>query len=304
MESRFDLPECDAILRSALAEDLGVTPEAMSEPDPALLGRDVTCSLLEVEARFSGAIAVRRDAVVAGLPLLERGYRVLEAAAGCGTHVEVTPLVAEGARVSSGDRLAEISGPARTVLAGERSVLNLLGILSGIATETARWRAAVPAGVAVLDTRKTLPGLRELSKYAVRVGGGENHRMGLHDMVLIKDNHIAAAGGVRRAVAAARSVYPDLIVEVEADTEARAAEAAASGADIIMLDNMADEAIRDAVRAIHGANAGNRRVQVEVSGNVVFERLTALARLGIDRISSSALTMARPIDLGLDERAD
>ncbi len=203
----------------------------------------------------------------------------------------------------AGRTLLEVDGLARVVLAGERTALDFIVLLSGIATVTARWRAAAPAGLDVVDTRKTIPGLRALSKYAVLVGGGTNHRAGLFDMVLVKDNHVAAAGGIAAAVARARRAHPELLVEVEADDVPQAAEAARAGADMVLLDNMDDASLAAAVSAVRSSTPPGRRCLTEASGGVTVERLAALASAGVDRASSSALTLAAPLDVGLDERS-
>jgi nicotinate-nucleotide pyrophosphorylase (carboxylating) len=213
--------------------------------------------------------------------------------------VECFPLVAEGADVAAGDAVMEIEGPARVVLAGERSALDLVMVLSGIASEARRWQTAAGDRLAVTDTRKTLPGLRALSKYAVAVGGAHNHRAGLYDMVLVKDNHIAHAGSVSHAVKVARELNPGLLVECEADSIAQAVEAARAGADYVLLDNMDDETLAHAVVAVREASIG-RACLTEASGRVTFERLEALSATGVDRVSASALTLARPLDFGLD----
>jgi nicotinate-nucleotide pyrophosphorylase (carboxylating) len=175
-------------------------------------------------------------------------------------------------------------------------------VLSGIATEARRWQQAAGEELAVLDTRKTLPGLRTLSKYAVRVGGAHNHREGLYDMVLVKDNHILAAGGVARAIEQAREAHPELAVEVEADTIEQASEAANSGADIVMLDNMDDDELAAAVASVHeSAAASGHTVLTEASGGISFDRLPAIAAAGCDRVSTSTITLAPPLDFGLDK---
>ena len=209
--------------------------------------------------------------------------------------------MAEGAHVEAGTRIAEVSGPGRVVLAGERTALNFAMILSGISTETARWVAEAGQAFAVCDTRKTYPGLRALSKYAVRVGGGTNHRAGLWDMALVKDNHISAAGDVERAIRQARLLRPEALVEVEADSIEAAESVASAGADIVLLDNMSDEEITQAVRAVAAvATATGRAILTEASGGIRFERLVALRATGVNRVSTSALTLARPVDLALD----
>lgn len=300
----LELPDTRTVVAAALAEDLGV-PVALLAPGaggPALLARDVTGSLLPDGAVFSGAVVARQPGVVCGLPLVQHTYAMLAAAADA-EPVDLFPLVAEGAAISEGEAVLEIDGPARVVLAGERAALDLLMTLSGIATTAARWQAAAGTHLRVCDTRKTWPGLRALSKYAVRVGGGTNHRDGLFDMVLVKDNHIAAAGGVARAVARARELWPDLAVEVEADTVEAAAEAAAEAADMVLLDNMDDATLARAVAAVRAATPAGRTCLTEASGGVTLERLPALAALGLDRVSASAVTLAAPLDFGLDERA-
>lgn len=295
-------PPCDGLLATALAEDLGVTADAILAPRPGatpLLDADVTSSATVPDEAFAGAIVARETGVVCGLAVAARVFELLAAAAG--VEVECFPVVAEGADVEAGTAVLEIEGPARAVLAGERTALNLLMTLSGMATEARRWQRAAGDGLAVCDTRKTLPGMRALSKYAVRVGGAHNHRAGLYDMVLIKDNHVAHAGGVRGAVQAARHAYPDLLIECEADTIAQAAEAAGAGAGYVLLDNMDDATLAEAVRAVRDA-AGDRPCLTEASGGITFERLPGLVASGVDRVSTSALTFARPLDFGLDVR--
>ncbi|MHB9002894.1 MAG: carboxylating nicotinate-nucleotide diphosphorylase [Coriobacteriia bacterium] len=300
----FDLPQANAVLAACLAEDLGVPVEGLlgGITDPALLERDVTsAAIVPDDAVFDGFVVARSRGVVCGLPLLEALFDMLVRAAGTGP-VEVFPLVAEGADVAPGTQVAEVAGPARVVLAGERCALNLLMTLSGIATESRRWSTAVGSGVSVMDTRKTLPGLRALSKYAVRVGGAANHRAGLHDMVLIKDNHLRLGGGIAPTVAAVRAMAPGLRLEVEADTVAQAIEAATAGADVVLLDNMDDVTLVRAVEAVHAVAAeSGRSILTEASGGIRFDRLESLITTGVDRISTSALSMARPLDFALDE---
>ena len=303
----FELPDVSDIVALALAEDLGVSPErfgpgAIGAPD--LLARDVTTiSAVGLDAQFAGHIVCREDAVVAGLPVVATVYERLAVAAGLFDPVEVFPLVAEGARVGEGTPVATVEGLAAAVLAGERTALDFLMMLSGIATETARWVEVAGPGLAVCDTRKTVPGLRALSKYAVAVGGGTNHREGLFDMVLVKDNHITSAGGVAAAVGKARAAHPDLIVEVEADTVAQAREAVEAGAHMVLLDNMDDATLAEAVVAVRKAAAPTgRHVLTEASGGITRVRLAALRAAGVDRVSASALTMGVPVvDFGFDE---
>jgi nicotinate-nucleotide pyrophosphorylase (carboxylating) len=303
----FALPDITDIVALGLAEDLGVEPSrfalgALGTPD--LLAHDVTsASAVGLDARFAGHIVCREDAVLAGLSVVAAVFDALSSAAGLADPVEVFPLVAEGTHVSAGTAVAEIEGVAVAVLAAERTALDFLMLLSGIATETAAWVRSAGPDLAVCDTRKTSPGMRSLSKYAVAVGGGVNHRTGLFDMVLIKDNHIAAAGGIEAAVAKARAGHPDLLVEVEADTVAQAREAVVSGAHLVLLDNMDDATLAQAVGVVReAADAAGRRVLTEASGGVTRDRLPAIRAAGVDRVSTSVLTMGvRVIDFGLDE---
>jgi nicotinate-nucleotide pyrophosphorylase (carboxylating) len=300
----FELPDVADIVARALAEDLGVVPELLlpgAPPDPALLARDVTsAAVVPAGETFAGRIVAREACVACGLPVAERVFSALGLASGLGAAAgEVFPLVAEGAQVAAGTPVAEVSGDAHAILAAERTALDFLMTLSGIATVARRWQDTAGPTLAVCDTRKTVPGTRGLSKYAVRVGGGTNHRAGLWDMVLVKDNHLRRSGGIAQAVTAARAHAPGLRVEVEADTIEQAAEAARAGADIVLLDNMDDATLADAVRAVREASSGG--ALTEASGGITFERLPAISAAGVDRVSSSALTLAPPVDFGLDE---
>jgi len=297
------VPPSDDLLAAALAEDLGVSPDRLTDAALAgadLLARDVTsAATVPADAVFRGQIVARDAGAVCGLPLVIRLFEML-AAAGASEPVMCRMLVAEGADVAPGTAVVAVEGPARVVLAGERTALDLVMVLSGIASEARRWQREAGETLAVTDTRKTLPGLRALSKYAVAVGGAHNHRAGLYDMILIKDNHLAHAGGVGAAVVAAKAARPDLPVECEAETLEQAVEAAAAGADYVLLDNMDDAALVAAVAAVRDA-AGERTCLTEASGRVTFERLRALGATGVDRVSASALTLAAPLDFGLDE---
>ena len=293
------MPPCDDIIAAALAEDLGVPAAALSASSAKLLDADVTsAAIVPADAVFAGRVVARDAGVVCGLPVAAGVFALLARAAQAGS-VRCTPLVPEGADVTPGTPVLAVEGPARVVLAAERAALDFVMVLSGIATEARRWQAEAGERLAVTDTRKTLPGLRALSKYAVAVGGAHNHRAGLYDMALIKDNHIACAGSVADAVRAARAANPGLLVECEADTIAAAVEAARAGADYVLLDNMDDEALACAVAAVREASIG-RSCLTEASGRVTFERLRALAETGVDRVSTSALTLAHPLDFGLD----
>jgi nicotinate-nucleotide pyrophosphorylase (carboxylating) len=303
MRAPFGLPDVDAVIAAALAEDLGVSPATLLTATPGLLDADVTGALLAAAARFQGVMRMRSAGVVCGLPVAQRVWQLLAAAAEVEAP-ECFPLVAEGAAVDPGRAVLDVTGDARVVLAGERTALDFVMVLSGIATRAAEWQAAAGPSVEVTDTRKTVPGLRALSKYAVAVGGASNHRMGLFDMVLIKDNHIAASGDVASAIARSRELHPSLLVEVEADTVEQAARAAASGADMVLLDNMDDAMLADAVTAVRQATPAGRACLTEASGGITLERLATLAATGVDRVSASALTLAPPLDVGLDEGRD
>ncbi len=311
--SRPDIALVDDLVTRALAEDLGVSPEALRESLSGagetamrdLLARDVTTSaVVPPDAEFSGRIVAREPGVVCGLVAAERVYVLLALAAGRPGSVRFEPLAADGDRAGHGDAVAEVTGLATVLLAAERTALNLVMVLSGIATEAARWQEAAGSDVAVLDTRKTLPGLRALSKWAVACGGAHPHREGLWDMVLVKDNHVRLAGGLAAAVSAARSAHPELRVEVEADTVEQAAEAASAGADVVLLDNMGVATMRRAAEAVRTASAAcGARTLTEASGGVTFERIGEIVAAGVDRVSTSALGLAHPLDFGFDEQA-
>jgi nicotinate-nucleotide pyrophosphorylase (carboxylating) len=257
----------DAIVAFAVAEDLGtgdVTGEA----------------IIPADARCTAAVLAKQGGVVAGIGLLEHVYRAID------QEVEVTPVAVDGTTVDAPPvELARIEGPARAVLAGERIALNLLGRLSGVATATRAYVDAVAGtGVGILDTRKTMPGLRALEKYAVACGGGVNHRMGLYDAFLIKDNHLRIAGGVLPAIALARAAHPDLPITVEVEDLTQLRDALAGGAERIMLDNMSPAAMREAVGAVAG------RAEVEASGGVTLANVREVALTGVDVISVGAIT--------------
>lgn len=264
--------QIDPLLLAALREDI-------SNEDVS------TNAVIREETPGEVELLAKQDGVIAGLEVFARVFTLLD------ERTEVAFLCKDGDAVRSGQLLGRVRGDIRVLLSGERVALNLLQRMSGIAT-CAREMAAALQGThtRLLDTRKTTPGLRILEKYAVRVGGGYNHRFNLSDGVLLKDNHIAAAGGVREAVRLAREYAPFLQkVEVEVETLEMVDEAVAAGADVIMLDNMSVEDMREAVRRIAG------RAQTECSGNVTREKLQALADIGVDYISSGALTHSAPI---------
>ncbi|MGQ9927792.1 MAG: carboxylating nicotinate-nucleotide diphosphorylase [Chloroflexaceae bacterium] len=271
----------DVVVR-ALHEDVGT-------------GDLTTLALIPPEARAEAHFVFRESGVVCGLPVVAAVFALVDAA------LTLRPRVAEGTRVSAGEYVATLAGPARGLLSGERVALNLFQRLSGIATLTARYVDEVQGtGPRLLDTRKTTPGLRALEKYAVRVGGGVNHRFGLYDGVMLKDNHLAilAAHGVDLAEAVRRArlaVGPMVQVEVEVESVEQAAMAAEAGADLILLDNMPPDQLRAAVAAIAG------RARTEASGGITLESIRAVAESGVDFISVGALTHSAPaLDIGLD----
>lgn len=279
----FD-PIFDAELaRRVLAEDVG-------------RGDLTTEATIPAGTRASGRIIAKAEGVVAGLPMAALVFRLMD------PEVRFTLVAQDGDHVSRGQTLATLEGDARALLTAERTALNFLGRLSGVATLAARCAAATAGTRArVVDTRKTTPGLRALEKYAVRMGGAANHRSGLDDGILIKDNHIAAAGGLTAAVERARAHASHLIkVEVECDTEAQVREALATDVDAILLDNMPLEAMRAAVALIRERSP---RVVIEASGNIGPdpERLAAVAATGVDLISLGALTHSAPVfDISLE----
>ena len=261
----------DELIRMALAED--VTSEDIS-----------TNSVLRAPAEGEAELICKQDGVIAGLPVFARVYELLG-----GVRVEL--LARDGESVKKGQKLAAVRGDMRAILTGERTALNFLQRMSGIATYTAKMAALLAgSGLRLVDTRKTTPNMRLFEKYAVRAGGGGNHRYNLSDAVLLKDNHIGAAGGVRAAVQAAKAHAPFTAkIEVEAESVDMALEAVEAGADIVMLDNMSHDAMKEAVRAIGG------RALVEISGNVTAENAARLKDIGADIVSCGALTHSAPI---------
>jgi nicotinate-nucleotide pyrophosphorylase (carboxylating) len=277
------LPLDPDLVRRVLAEDIGH-------------GDVTTQATVPAGTHISGVILARQAGVVAGLPVAALAFRLLDPS------VWFTPLVGEGERVAAGATLATLGGDARALLTAERTALNFLGRLSGVATLAARCAAAVAGtGAAVVDTRKTTPGLRALEKYAVRAGGARNHRFGLDDGVLIKDNHIKAAGGIAAAVAGARGHASHLLkIEVECETEDEVRQALGAGADAILLDNMALDGLRACVALVR---ARSPRTTIEASGGIGTDpdRLRAVAETGVDLISLGALTHSAPnFDVSLE----
>ena len=276
---RFDL---DAFVQSTLAEDLGAP---LGEG-----GRDVTSeTVIPADALFSGVMDSRVDAVIAGLPIAEAFFRYLD------PEVEIEILVAEGDAVKAGTDIMRIKGKGRAMLTAERSALNTVQHLTGISTMTNEYvRRIEGTGCILLDTRKTIPGLRVLEKYATRMGGAQNHRMGLWDVAMIKDNHVAVAGSVGEAVRRAREAGVEKII-CEVDRIDQIEPALAAGATDLLLDNMEPATLRGAVTLING------RVPVEASGGVTLETIRDKAATGVDFISVGRLTQSAPAaDIGLD----
>jgi len=270
------------LVSAALREDLGT-------------GDLTTELLIEGNIRARGTFLAKASGVMAGMPVALEVFSQLDPEA------SATVLVAEGSRFHSGQVLATVTAQARALLSGERVALNFLQRLCGIATATARLvERANPWGVVVLDTRKTTPGLRVLEKYAVRMGGGRNHRFGLYDAVLIKDNHIALAGSVASAVKKVRGRLPHVYrIQVEVRTLQELEEAIHAGADLVLLDNMTPDQLREAVRRAKG------RVPLEASGGITVETVEEVARCGVDFISSGYITHSAPaVDISLEMQLD
>ncbi|WP_417416684.1 carboxylating nicotinate-nucleotide diphosphorylase [Hoeflea sp.] len=269
-------------VRAALLEDLGragdITSNATIGPD-----RQATAQMNSREA-----------GVISGLPLAQAAFRLINPA------ISFEALVGDGERVAPGTMIARISGPARGLLSAERVALNFLMHLSGIASHTARFADAIAhTSAKVTCTRKTIPGLRAVEKYAVRCGGGSSHRYGLDDAILIKDNHIVVAGGITEALKAAKAFAGHLTkVEIEVDTLEQFEAVLKEGADVCLLDNMGPDTLRQAV-AMNRSSGG--RITLEASGNVNLDTIKAIAETGVDYISTSKITMAAPtLDIGLD----
>jgi len=266
------------LIELALAEDIGT-------------GDVTSLTTIPAEAIADAILLSKAEGILAGLPVFAQVMRLVD------PRLAVHPLAVEGQLITPGERLAEVTGPARGLLTAERTALNFLQRMSGIATATARYVKAVEGTSArIVDTRKTAPGHRVLDKYAVRAGGGSNHRFNLSDGVLIKDNHIAAVGGVAAAIAAARAGTPHTLkIEVEVISREMAQEAVDAGADIILLDNMSLDDMRACVKLIAG------RALTEASGNVTLDRARAIAETGVDLISIGALTHSvQTLDISLE----
>jgi len=274
-DSQFDVED---FVRRVLAEDLGA-------------GGDVTSNAtIAADARFSASINCREAIIVAGIEIAAAFFRALD------PEVRINPLVSDGEPALAGAVLMRLKGNARAMLAAERSALNTLQHLSGIATLTRRYIDVIAGtGAKVLDTRKTIPGLRVLDKYAARMGGAENHRMRLDDGILIKDNHVALCGGVAQAVRAAKAAGPRLAVQVEVDRIDQIGPALDAGADRLLLDNMDLDTLRQAVAQVAG------QVPLEASGGVNVDTIRAIAETGVDYVSVGRITQSAPaVDIGLD----
>lgn len=276
----MDLPHFDLgeFVRRVLAEDLGS-------------GGDVTSkATIDANARFTADLNCREPIVVAGLELAIAFFRA------CDREVRIERLVKDSDAVAAGTVLLRLEGNARAMLAAERSALNTLQHLSGIATLTRRYVEAIEGtGATLLDTRKTIPGLRLLEKYAARMGGAENHRMRLDDGLLIKDNHVGVAGGVAEAVAAAKQYGSELPIQVEVDRIEQIEPALQAGADRLLLDNMKPDMLREAVKLVAG------RVPLEASGWVNLDTIRGIAETGVDYVSVGRITQSAPaVDIGLD----
>ena len=280
MNDALAIPGFDAadFVTRVLAEDLGV-------------GGDVTSrAMIAADARFTAEMNCREPIVVAGIALAETFFRRLDPA------VEIERLAEDGDWAEKGAVLLRLAGSARAMLAAERSALNTLQHLSGIATLTRRYVDAIAGtGAILLDTRKTIPGLRLLDKYAARMGGAHNHRLRMDDGLLIKDNHVAVAGGVAEAVRAAKAADAGLPIQVEVDRVAQIEPALAAGADRLLLDNMPPAVLREAVALVAG------RVPLEASGGVNLDTIRAIAETGVTCISVGRITQSAPaVDIGLD----
>jgi nicotinate-nucleotide pyrophosphorylase (carboxylating) len=268
----FPRERVQALIKLALEEDFGEQGDLTS------------LATLTDGMIIRGTVTAKQDGVIAGLPAVEMVYAAIDAG------VAINTLVSDGDSVQPGDIVCEVSGNARSVLAGERTALNFLQRMSGIATMTRRFVEAIKGtGATILDTRKTHPGWRELDKYAVRMGDGENHRMGLYDMVLIKDNHIDAAGSISAAVTAVRDMGLQVPVIVEVKDLTELSEALTLNLDRILLDNMDHDQMRQAVELTAG------KVPLEASGNIRLNNVRAVAETGVDFISVGALTHSAPV---------
>ena len=286
--------------------DGGLDPERVRRIILDTLHEDLGPDFLDVtsvatipdEQQDTADLVARADGVVAGLPVAAAVFELVADVTGAGRTVEVELVAHDGQRVARGDVLATVSGPTRLLLTAERTALNLLSRMSGVATHTRAWADELAGTKAtVLDTRKTTPGLRVLEKYAVRAGGGTNKRMGLYDVAMIKDNHKVAAGGISAAFRRVREAFPDVPVQVEVDTPAEAVEAVEAGARFLLLDNMTPAQLREVV-----ASVGDR-AELEATGGLTLPMAAEYGATGVDFLSVGALTHSSPIlDIALDLR--
>ncbi|MCF3095851.1 carboxylating nicotinate-nucleotide diphosphorylase [Aeromonas australiensis] len=277
-------------VRAALLEDLGDALTALNQPDASA---DITAQLIPADRMASARVITREAGVFCGQPWVDEVFLQLNAQ--LGGEVKVEWLVQDGEVLSPNQELFRLHGPARLLLTGERNALNFVQTLSGVATLTARYVAELEGtDCRLLDTRKTIPGLRTAQKYAVTCGGGKNHRIGLYDAYLIKENHILACGGIAEAINEARRLNPGKPVEVEVESLTELEQALAAQADIVMLDNFDVTMMREAVAINRG------RAKLEVSGNVTLDTLAEFAATGVDFISVGALTKhVRALDLSM-----
>lgn len=281
MRPELNIDDARRVIRASLDEDTGGLGWER--------GDITSATVIPADLRFKGVMQARHAMVVSGLAVAEEAFRMVEPGS------RFTARAEDGQMVAAGTVLAEIEGPARGLLTAERTALNLLQLMSGIATLTRQYVDRIAGtGCTLLDTRKTIPGLRLLSKYATLCGGARNHRLGLYDGVLIKDNHIAVCGGVGAAVRAAKAAnLPQ--VEAECDTLEQVAEAVEAGADIVLLDNMGPDILRQAVALVAG------RCKTEASGGVNLDTIRAIAETGVDYVSVGRITQSAPaVDIGLD----
>jgi nicotinate-nucleotide pyrophosphorylase (carboxylating) len=279
MKPALDPAAVRDVVRRALAEDIGA-------------GDVTTNGTVLATRRARGVFLAKADFVLAGFDVALEAFRQVDAAA---ADLDVKQAKHDGDACRAGDQVAELVGPARTLLIGERTALNFLQRLSGIATRARQFVDAAGGRIIVLDTRKTTPTLRSLEKYAVATGGATNHRSGLFDAVLIKDNHVRLAGGVAAAVTRMRAAAPGMPIEVEAQTLDEVDEAVAAGVEIILADNMSIDDIRETVARVRG------RAKIEISGGVTLARMPALAATGADYVSVGALTHSAPaVDISFE----
>jgi nicotinate-nucleotide pyrophosphorylase (carboxylating) len=285
----FPVEEALRVVREALVEDLG-----------GLDGVDVTTeATIDPAAMTTGRVVARAAGVVAGLDVIALVYDEVCAILGGSADVDITLRASDSDRVARGDVLAEVAGSTQAILIGERTLLNILSRVSGVATATRAWADALAAyPTIVLDTRKTTPGLRALEKYAVRAGGGTNKRMGLYDCAMIKDNHKLAAGSITAAYDRIRDRFPDVPIQVEVTTVAEAREALAAGARFVMCDNMSPQLLSETVATIR---ATGETVEIEATGGLTLERAGEYAATGVDYLSVGGLTHSAGIlDIALD----